>query len=59
MRTAYLVGSSCTAFGKFPERSFQDLTREAYLEVLTDAGLADGALARNRSRAASWHASSG
>jgi len=43
VRTAYLIGSSCTAFGKFPERSFQDLTRAAYLEVLADAGLADGA----------------
>ena len=43
MPNAYLIGSSCTRFGKQPGASFKDLTREAYLGVLADAGLADGA----------------
>ena len=49
MRTAYVIGTSCTAFGRFAERSFQDLARVAYLEALSDAGLNDG----NANRAAS------
>ena len=39
MSDVFVIGTSCTAFGKFPERSFKDLTREAYLAVLADAGL--------------------
>jgi acetyl-CoA acetyltransferase len=39
---AYIIGSYSTAFGKFPERSVKDLTREAYLGVLADAGLSNG-----------------
>ena len=39
MRDVYVVGTACTPFGKFPDKSFKDLTREAYLEVLADAGL--------------------
>lgn len=42
MRDVYVIGSACTAFGKFAERSFQDLAREAYLQALGDAGMADG-----------------
>ena len=42
MQDAYLIGTSCTRFGKQPDTSFKDLTREAYLAVLHDAGLADG-----------------
>jgi acetyl-CoA acetyltransferase len=42
MDEVYVIGVACTAFGKQPERSFKDLTREAYLAVLADAGLADG-----------------
>jgi acetyl-CoA acetyltransferase len=42
MRDVYVIGTACTAFGKRPETSFKDLTREAYLAVLADAGLADG-----------------
>lgn len=38
----YIVGTSCTAFGKQPRRSFHDLVREAYVGVLADAGLAAG-----------------
>jgi acetyl-CoA acetyltransferase len=42
MRPVYIVATACTAFGKFPEKSFKDLTREAYVSVLADAGLEDG-----------------
>lgn len=42
MEDVYVIGSACTAFGRQSERSFKDLTREVYLEVLRDAGLADG-----------------
>ena len=42
MQDAYLIGTSCTRFGKQPGASFKALTREAYLAVLADAGLADG-----------------
>lgn len=44
MREVYVIGTACTVFGKRAESSFKDLTREAYLEVLGDAGLSDGAL---------------
>ncbi|MFZ5508562.1 MAG: thiolase family protein [Pseudomonadota bacterium] len=43
MRDVYVIGTSCTKFGKHPDASFKDLTREAYTAVLHDAGLADGA----------------
>jgi acetyl-CoA acetyltransferase len=42
MRAVYIIGTSCTAFGRFAERSFQALAREAYLGALADAGLPDG-----------------
>jgi acetyl-CoA acetyltransferase len=42
MDSVYVIGVSCTQFGKQPERSFKDLTRQAYLEVLSDAGLQSG-----------------
>ena len=42
MNDAYLIGTSCTRFGKQPGASFKDLSREAYLAVLRDAGLSDG-----------------
>jgi acetyl-CoA acetyltransferase len=42
MTDVYLIGTSCTAFGKHPDRSFKDLTREAYEALLADAGLDDG-----------------
>jgi acetyl-CoA acetyltransferase len=38
----YLVGTYSTAFGKRPDHTVKDLTREAYLGVLADAGLAEG-----------------
>lgn len=43
MREVWVIGTSCTAFGKRPGDSFKALTREAYLDVLADAGMADGA----------------
>ena len=42
MSFVYVIGTSCTPFGKIPDKSFKDLTREAYLQVLADAGLDDG-----------------
>lgn len=42
MPDAYLIGTSCTRFGKQPAASFKDLTRQAYLAVLSDAGLDSG-----------------
>jgi len=42
MDDVFLIGVSCTAFGKQPQRSFKDLARQAYLEVLSDAGLDSG-----------------
>ncbi len=43
MDTVYVIGVACTPFGKQPDKSFKDLTRQAYLEVLADAGLDSGA----------------
>lgn len=42
MQDAWIIGTSCTRFGKQPGRSFKDLTREAYLAALADAGFSDG-----------------
>ena len=36
MSSVYVIGTSCTPFGKLPDQSFKDLTREAYLQVLAD-----------------------
>ncbi len=38
---AYLVGAFSTSFGKRTTQSYKDLTREAYLGALMDAGLHD------------------
>ncbi|MDO8705627.1 MAG: thiolase family protein [Sulfuricaulis sp.] len=38
----YVIGTACTAFGKFPNKSFKQLTREVYTELLEDAGMDDG-----------------
>ena len=44
MRKVYVIATACTPFGKHEEKSFQDLSRWAYLDLLADAGLdADGA----------------
>ena len=42
MAEVYLVGAYSTRFAKMPERSYKDLTREAYEGVLADAALPDG-----------------
>ncbi len=42
MDKVYIIGSYSTAFGRRPHDSVKDLTREAYDEVLADAGLDDG-----------------
>lgn len=42
MSDVYLIGAYSTAFGKRPEDSVKDLTRQAYEGVLRDAGLDDG-----------------
>lgn len=42
MLDVFVIGTSCTAFGKYADRSFSALTREAYLEVLADCGLSPG-----------------
>jgi acetyl-CoA acetyltransferase len=42
MRDVWVIGVHSTAFGRRPESSFKDLTREAYAGVLTDAGFGDG-----------------
>jgi acetyl-CoA acetyltransferase len=38
----YVIGTSCTPFGKLPDKSFKELTRDAYLGVLANAGMSDG-----------------
>lgn len=42
MSSAWIVGVGMTAFGKHPQRSVKDLTRQAVTEALTDAGLTRG-----------------
>ena len=42
MRDAYVLGAFGTTFAKLPDSSFKNLTREAYLGVLDDAGLETG-----------------
>ncbi|MBI5014888.1 MAG: thiolase family protein [Deltaproteobacteria bacterium] len=42
MRDVYVLGAYSTQFKKWPEKSFKDLTRDAYLGVVQDAGLPDG-----------------
>ena len=40
--SVYIIGTSCTRFGKRPDSSFKDLTREAFMGVVADAKLDDG-----------------
>ena len=42
MSDVYIIGSYSTAFGRRPQDSTKDLAREAYENVLKDAGFADG-----------------
>ncbi len=48
MTDVYVLATACTPFGKQPGKSFKELTREAYLAVLADAGLDDGGRDRER-----------
>lgn len=38
MQNVYVIGVSCTAFGKQPDKTFKDLTRQAFSEVVADIG---------------------
>ena len=40
MPDVYVIGSSCTPFGKHADKSFSALARMAYLDALADCGLA-------------------
>jgi len=42
MGEVYIIGSFSTRFKKWPEKDFRDLVREAYVGVLTDAGMENG-----------------
>jgi acetyl-CoA acetyltransferase len=42
MSNVYVIGASCTPFAKLPDTSFKELTRQAYVAALADAGLDDG-----------------
>lgn len=42
MRDAYIIGAYSTQFKRWPEKSYRDLTREAYLGALADAGMGEG-----------------
>jgi len=39
MRKVYVIGTACTPFGKHEDKSFQDLARWAYGDLLLDCGL--------------------
>ena len=39
MRKVYVIGTACTPFGKHEDKSFQDLARWAYADLLPDCGL--------------------
>ena len=42
MQDVFVIGSHSTSFGKKPDQSFKDLTRETYMGLLGDSGLANG-----------------
>jgi acetyl-CoA acetyltransferase len=42
MTDVYIVGTACTPFGKHADKSFHDLVRQAYTELLADAGMTTG-----------------
>lgn len=42
MGEVYVIGSYSTQFKKWPDKSYKDLTRDAYLGVLADAGFENG-----------------
>lgn len=42
MRDVYVIGAYTTPFGRFHDRSYKDLTREAYLGAIADAAIEKG-----------------
>lgn len=42
MSDVYVIGTSCTLFGRHADKSFNDLVRMAYLDVLEDSGMGSG-----------------
>ena len=42
IQDVYVIGSYSTQFKKWLDKSMKDLTRDTYLGVLRDAGMADG-----------------
>ena len=42
MQNVYIIGTSSTRFQKWPDKTYRDLSRDAYLAVLEDSGMADG-----------------
>ena len=42
MRDVYIIGSYSTQFKKWPEKSYKDLTKDAYLSVLKDVQFENG-----------------
>ncbi len=42
MQEAYVIGSYSTQFKKWPEMTYKQLVREAFLKTLEDAGMSDG-----------------
>jgi acetyl-CoA acetyltransferase len=39
MQDVYVIGVSCTTFGKQPDKTFKDLTREAFSQAVADTGV--------------------
>lgn len=39
MQDVYVLGVSCTTFGKQPDKTFKDLTRESFMDVIQDTGV--------------------
>ncbi len=42
MRDVYIIGTHVTPFRKWPDKSYKDLTRDAYVGVLADTGWENG-----------------
>ncbi len=42
MKDVYIIGSCSTQFKKWPDKTYKQLTRDAYLQVLKDAGIESG-----------------
>ncbi|MBP7734355.1 MAG: thiolase family protein [Spirochaetes bacterium] len=42
MKDVYIIGAYSNEFKKYPDKTFRDLTRDAYVGVLEDAGMTNG-----------------